>query len=230
MNTTEFKTISEIDWVKNIYTNTNDIKDLWEILWKNNDKKIIENIENYFNRFSNILNKEYPTLIEIEKFLQEIFWTSLIFADENEKVRLANALWWANTQIHRDAQKIILNWTQIPQHNMWKNIVDPIWWASRVAAPSWWYNNWNPEWYWILWKIPQLRPMDKNNFDKKIYNEIMNIKLKLWFMWFAIEKSKDEIAIMPLVKLEWWEEIIQNFSEEKQQKDIPTAKYYGINL
>jgi hypothetical protein len=112
--------------------------------------------------------------------------------------------------------------------NIWKQVIDPIGWSSKWIAPSWWYNKWKPEWYWILWKIPELRPMS-GTFNRKIYNEIMNIKISLEHAGISIEKWPQEIAIMPTYKIKWWEEVISQFSEDKKEWDIQTAKHYWVN-
>lgn len=161
------------------------------------------------------------TLSELQWELQEIYWKwkNIILPSW----RFATVLWWEWTNLHRKADKIILPGTSddFPIHNMWGNVVDPVWWASRAAAP-------NDE-YWLLWKVAELRP-SSDKFNKELHRELSNTPIKVSsILWHAVEVSEDEVALMPVVALEWWEDIISEFSEKSEVWDTPTAKHFILN-
>jgi len=206
--------ISTIDWTENYFL-SNDFY-----------SKLPEWMKEQIELFKQITEQLVP-LKDLENRLKEIYGEWQIIKTK-EWIRFANCIWWKNTQLHRSADKIILPWSKIEeskecQHNIWNQIIDPIAWASRTAAP----ND-----YWLLWKIPKFRGLEWNKeFDKKLYDELFNTQVEVsQILWYAIEINKDEQAIMPIVSLKWWEDIIMQFSEEKNEDDIPTAKYYWINL
>jgi hypothetical protein len=168
---------------------------------------------------------EGSTIQKIETWLRHNFWTDEIII---EGIRVATAIWLQGTQIHRQADNIILNngkW--FPQNNMWWNVVDPIWWASRSLAPS--------EDYWFFWKIPELRPNSKD-FNEELYMKVREAIISTHLKWFAVEKgkgkdNKEETAIMPVYAIQWelLNGLVTPFSEKFNKDDIPTSKYFLLN-
>ncbi len=227
------KLISSIDWTKNFFTKSHN---LWSI-WKKN--LITQKVDWYINHVHNLLKnndhlRQNIKLLELEEDLKYNFTKEAKYLEiENleKNIRIANCFAWAKTQIYRKVENIIIaNWdTNMPtKTNMWKKVVDPIGWSSKSIAPSWWYNNWNPEWYWLLWKIPKLRPSSEK-FDINIYKELMNTRVKISQTWIAIEYWPEEVVFMPTYKIFWGEDIIKNFSEPIKKPCIKTSKYYWIN-
>lgn len=217
--------VSEIDWVRNIFLPSQtpiilSEKELIEITWNNNISKVILS---YQENLYKLLEEKINTLLDLESALKNNFSTEPTYLDEQWFVRLANCIAWKDTQIHRDANAIILtDWqTQVPtKTNMEQKVIDPIGWSSKWIAPS--------LGYWILWKIPELRPMSPE-FNEKVYNEIMNTKISIEMVWISFESWEQEIVIMPTYKIAWWDNIISDYSEERRKDDIQTAKHYWIN-
>lgn len=208
--------ISSINWVQNFAED-------FDIL--------PEHLKIYINKYRKLVAWKTMSLIDLHKLLQEKYWKweKLITA----YWRISDCMWWVNTRLYRNTNWIYINnWqTNIEkQVNVWNNIVDPIWKMSMTIWMTWWESLENPEWYWFLWKVEELRPMSKK-FLKEIYLELMNTKVKISDILpeIAIEFSLDEIAIMPIIRLEWWEEIIKNYSKEWNTNEIPTAKFTILN-
>ncbi len=205
--------ISTIDWTHNIVLPS--------------DVCFPENLERHISRFktfiSSLTDRE-TTMENIEKRLARKYWAWRTI--ETPEWRIACCLWWKNTNIARIATQIIIPWSEMnqvidSQHNMWRHVLDPIWWASRCISPT---KN-----YWFLWKIPELRP-DSPEFNKELYEEIMNSIIKVSeILWYAVEVSQDETAIMPVVAISWAENLITPFSTPKEKSDVSTAKHYILN-
>lgn len=207
--------ISSIDGTENIFIAT------WDLEKLKLSPKLVKNIE-----LIKKITERNITLEDLEKELKTSFgeWKEIYVWDNT---RFATAIWWKNTQLHRNAENIILPWSDMytnsnMQHNISNEVIDPIWWASRAVAP----ND-----YGLLWKIPEFRGLKGNKkFDEELYKELFNTKIITSnILWYAVEINQDETAIMPIIWLEWAEDIILPFSETKKNWDIPTAKYYGLN-
>lgn len=180
--------------------------------------EIPDDLTPYFNKINSLSEKEM-TFEELLSELTKLFWKEEIITNSG---RFAICLWWIDTQIHRKVDNIVLPDKGLPvQNNMWGNVIDPIWWASRVVTPS--------EDYWLFWKVPELRP-GSDKFDEKLFKELMRKPMTLSkILWSAVEVSEKETAFMPVYRIEWWEEIITPFSEKREPEDIPTAKHSIIN-
>lgn len=202
--------VSTIDWVRNFH------RAWWLPRW-------IESpiISEYTDALSRIV-KETTTLWGLEARLREEFWTDIIEVDWS---RLACTIAVSGTQIRRKAERIILpnGETAMPtQTNMGWDVVDPIWWSSKVIAPS--------EWYGFLGKILELRTHhDNDRFDEKTHSKIMNTQVALKDKWFAFEIWDKESVIMPAYSIEGVRELVQRYSEPMRKWDIQTSKHYAIN-
>lgn len=117
---------------------------------------------------------------------------------------------------------------------------DSLWWSSIPVAPTGWYlktQNWEKsdrhEGFWFLWKILKLRPMS-DDFDKELYERIMNLPIEITFKWFAYEHNSDETVIMPTFSIKWpeIEKEIKKFSQclPESSTGIPTSKKYLADL
>lgn len=204
------KLVSTIDWVENIWLPENEIDSL------------VPNIRSEVDKLVNLVLVDGLSLLKLEQVLRENYgeWVLKYIND----VRFANCFAWKNTQLHRDAKTIIIpKWSvkRISEANMWNSVIDPIWFSSKVPAPT--------EWYGLLWKIPEFRPMD-NKFNMRLFNELMSTWVELKFKWVAYEVWVNDAAIMPTFEINGWEDIISTFSEWIRDSDIPTAKYYWINI
>lgn len=168
-------------------------------------------------------------LLELERELAAYYWTRGRKTYSPEGIRCANVFAFPDTAISRKEEDIIIpNWeTDVMRiENNWNNVKDSLGWSSLNPGPT--------PWYWSMWKVPELRPMNAATFDSNFHREVMNASVQFDARWIAFEKNKDwEIAIMPLIAILQAE---NNSAIEKllsMYPDIPdltwTAKYYGIN-
>jgi len=201
--------ISEIDWVKNFHL------EQWAELDINSRE-----IRDYINTLLWITS-EVKWLWELERKLIENFWEWKIL--NNWNFRLANAIGFEWTLIRRRAEKIILpDWeTEMPtKTNIGWNVIDPIAWSSKPAAPSIWYG--------LLGKISELR-RNSTDFNEELHSQVINRIISLAPKWIAFEVWPDETVLMPVFSIEWAHDLIQQFSEDEQKSDVQTAKHYWIN-
>lgn len=213
------------DWVSKQWTHINTI-DWTQNIVLPESAKFPENIQNEIDKFKRFI-ESIRSLEDLEKWLVSIYWEWwMVFADD---IRIANSIWWKWTQIHRNAKSIIVPWTEMDwkedtQHNIWNNVIDPIWFASRSMAPT------VANWYGLLWKIPKLRP-SHGKFNQEFYDKVMKsttITISE-ILWYSIEINNDKVALMSVMKINWWEDFIMPFSEKLKSWDIQTAKHYVLN-
>ena len=231
------------------------LEDNLEKIWENKESLNIEEVINWTKELTNeILDpinwNQVKSLRELEDLLVEKYWAWKVhkYIDKNWKeynIRFSTSFNIKWTTILRNDGNINIDWWITPKatHNLsnqdfiW---IDALWWSSIPAAPTGWYNKkqkwtneWPHQWFWFLWKIPKLRPMH-NDFDKNLYEEIMNLPIKVAFKWFAYESNSDEIVIMPTFEIKWkeLEEKIKQFSQKipEWKQAIPTSKKYLSDL
>jgi hypothetical protein len=163
------------------------------------------------------------TYIELEELLRKEYGTEEIIVGDK---RVSPGLALADTYVARKAD-IIITVGRVPTNNMGANVVDPLGFLSRNWAPT--------ATYWLLWKAPELRP-SSNEFDKELYDRVMHTRADIqWLMGFAIEtwgkdkEGNEETVIMPIFTMTGWMDLIKQFSHEKPEDAIPTAKWILAN-
>lgn len=213
------------------------LKDKIWWIWESEETINIEDITSWTKEMTNKILEPIHwtwkmTFKELEKLLQESYWAWTIHKYKTPQwkeinIRFATSFNIRDTNFLRTNENVDIWWV-----TEWKNVnttwkdtiaIDWFWFSSIPAAPTWWYESWEklePNGFWILWKAPEWRPMDKK-FDINSYKEIMNTKFKITFKWFAFESSKDEIVIMPVFEIYWkkietlWKKVSHKLPEDK---------------
>lgn len=167
-------------------------------------------------------------LWELEKVLCEQYWTEWDKVYTDEGIRCANAFALPNTALVRSVDNIILPEWETPHKNIendWVDVKDPLGWMSVNPAPT--------PGFWLLGKVPFLRPMNQAEYDKELHRSVLEDSINMEEKWLAIEISESwDTAIMPLFAIHHSvhsaiAEIIWKYPDNPSL--IATAKHYGIN-
>ena len=168
-------------------------------------------------------------LSQLERQLIAHYWSKGRKVYSPEGIRCSNVFAFPETAVPRREEDLIIpDWeTHVEEiDNKGDNIKDPQGWMSINPAPT--------PWYWSMGKIPELRPMNLQGFNKDFHRDVMNAWIQFEEKWVALERNTDwEIAVMPLIAMQQSESNSAIQSLLEKYPDIPdliwTAKYQWIN-